>query len=259
MQKKRMVSVLMMMLMLCGCGNGGNADKENTLINEPEDMVSHDIVYEEKKFEPKEEILTAELGSGLIQIGDTVVCLPMKVSELTEKTNAVYYSIDYNPDITSNDFLVSEDDGAVIAGLQFLDANCTAVYYCSVPKVDACPAGDLRACELRSIVSENIILPKGVKVGMSLNEIKEIFGDELETRVSYVGVGNAHTEDTIEYKVRFDITEKQAIAGCDDYWQFNYLEDVPAEYVGILEIRINRSTGKVQELRITYGYDAATN
>lgn len=248
--KKRILLGFLVILAVCGCGNQkANTDKE-AQVSEFEQILEEEVVV--KTFEAKEEILNANLGSGLIQIGDTIVSIPTKVKEVSEQTNAEYMSIDYNPDIMSDEFLVSADDGAVIAGLYFPDAECTAVYYSEGIKEGASSAGDLYMMGLREIRSENIFLPKGIKVGMTLTDMQETFGDALEE--GYTG-----DEETLEYKVRFLIDDQNVIDSCAECYTSYSDKACPSEFCGFLYMDINRNTGVIQELSITLGYDASTN
>lgn len=248
--KKRILLSFLVILTVCGCGNQKvNADKD-VQVSESEQIVEEEVIV--KTFKAKEEILNAELGSGLVQIGDTIVSIPTQVKEITEQTNAEYISIDYNPDIMSNEFLVSADDGAVIARLYFPDAECTAVYYSEGAKEGVVSAGDLHVMELRDITSENIFLPKGIKIGMTLTDMQEMFGDALE-------LGYAEDEETLEYKVRFLIDDQNVIDSCSEcYTSYSVLE-CPSEFCGFLYMDINRNTGVIQELSFILGYDASTN
>lgn len=248
--KKKILISLLVILTVCGCGNQKVDNEQDVQVNESEQVMEEEVAV--KTFEAKDEILNAELGSGLIQIGDTIVSIPAQAKEITEQTNAEYFSIDYNPDIMSDEFLVSAEDGAVIAGLSFPDAECTAVYYSEGVKEGVVPAGDLHVMELRKITSENIFLPKGIKVGMTLSELQEIFGDALE-------FGYEEDEEIIEYKVRFMIEDQNAIDNCSECYMAAYDKECPSEFCGFIFMDINRNTGVIQELSIVLGYNAATN
>lgn len=248
--KKRILLSFLVILTVCGCGNQkANADEDVQVI-ESEQVVEEEIIV--KTFEAKEEILNAELGSGLVQIGDTIVSIPTQVKEITKQTNAEYISINYEPDIMSDEFLVSADDGAVIAGLYFPDAECTAVYYSEGIKEGVVSAGDLYVMELREIISENIFLPKGIKTGMTLTDMQDMFGDSLE-------LGYAEDEETLEYKVRFLIDDQNVIDSCSECYTSYSDQECPSEFCGFLYMDVNRNTGVVQELSIILGYDAVYN
>ena len=251
MRNRVIILSILAVIILIGCEKKESSKTNDTELSnvQSEDLIEHDIIYEEKTFEASKEILNSELGSGLIQIGNTIVRLPMQVSDLTEQTNATYFSVDYEPNIMSNEYLLTKDDESVLAGLSFLDADCTAVYWATIPEIDTCTAGELYIHELREITSENIILPKGIKVGMSLEEIKTLFGDNLK-------IGYSGDEDAIEYEVQFFVDDSDAIECCNNYYKYSYTDkECPEEYVGFLYLDVNRSTGTVQELTISYGYD----
>jgi len=241
--KRRIIIYLLLALLICntyGCGNQ-EPDKEVPSDQAPEE--------EEKVFEPKEEILHAELDSGMIQIGDVIVSLPLQVSVLIEQTNAEYLSIDYKPNIMDNDFLLSEDDGAVIAGLYFEDADCSAVYYSNGVENGVSQAGDLYVLELREIVSEHIFLPKGIQVGMTLTELQELFGETLE--VGYTG-----DKEMIEYQVKFLIENENTVNRCVEYYETLEDYDCSHGFYGILYMDINRDTSILQEIRYYLGENA---
>lgn len=248
--KKRILLSFLVILTVCGCGNQAANNEQDVQINESEQVMEEDVVV--KTFEAKEEILNAELGSGLIQIGDSIISIPAQAKEITAQTNAEYFSIDYNPDIMSDEFLVSAEDGAVIAGLSFPDDECTAVYYSEGIKKGVVPAGDLHVMELRKITSENIFLPKGIKVGMTLSELQEIFGEALE-------LGYEEDEETLEYKVRFIIEDQDVIDDCSECYMAAYDKECPPEFCGFIFMDINRNTGVIMELSMILGYDASTN
>lgn len=254
--KRKLIIVITLCLFLLGaCSKPEAGNQENSLVgestnSEQENMFSKDESEKDEldsneEYEPKEEVLNAELGSGLIQIGNMIVRFPIKVSELTECTNAIYSSIGYKPDIMSNDFLLSKEDGTIIAGLFFEDANCSATYGSFVNK--NIKAGDLIINDFRDIRSENIILPKGIRVGMSLEELQNMFGKSLDETMFQDG-------DVLCYSVDFLIEDDEAIEKCKECWRITRDKECDAGFYGNLGISIDRNTGLICEIMVVYGY-----
>lgn len=253
-----MVVIGLSMLILCGCAElENNAVGEDMVNSETEKLPSinqteQELTNQTQEFEAKEEILNAELGSGLIQIGDDVVCFPIQVDDLTEKTNAIYKSIGFKIDITNNDFILSPQDGSVIAGLWFQNAKCSATYGSFVNEKSGSKAGALIAKELRGINTENIILPKGICVGMSYDELINLVGNSLQEAYST-------EKDVLCYTIKFLVEGKDAIARCKDYWKVSYGRECNGDFYGILDVDVDRNTGLISELKIVYAYCDVTS
>ena len=237
MSKERKLLAIMFLGVICiflaGCGHT---------------QTDGSVSVDNQEVEACDEILDADFGSGKIQIGKKVVQFPVKVEVLTDLTNAEYFSIGYDPDISSNEFLLSSNDADVIAGLYFPEAECDATYYSCVPQNEGCKAGELIVSELQDIVSPNIILPKGVRVGMTIDEIETLTGLS-------VGEPWYDTEDTLCYSVKFPITEDEAVENCKLYHTITFSNvGVPTSYYGDLKIEVDRATGEIVNIQIAYAY-----
>ena len=202
MKTKALLS-LITALCICGCITGcGSSDNENDIVTLPNNITNdktesqneentesqnNDSATEndENSSEIKiaDEVLNADMYSDVFQVGEKVIKLPMTAKELFEM-DGVELGEDSKLGISQGD-----DPATIVAHPQnykvIIDGVETSLFFIETKINEKQLLSDCNVISFGDI--ENVVFPKGVKVGMPIDEVRRLWGEpdteDVETLV----------------------------------------------------------------------------
>ena len=221
MKTKALIS-LITAVCICGCTTGcGNADNESKIVTQSskisndkteveksgnEENQNNDSAAEnESDSETKiaDEVLNADMYSDVFQVGEKVIKLPMTAKELFDM-DGVELADDANDGITQGD-----DPSTVIAESNIYDVIIDDVktsFFFTKTKDEKQLLSDCNVLSIEEI--KNVVFPKGVKVGMPIEDVRKLWGEpDLEDVDTFFYIKDMVTDAYIEPKGNNDILD----------------------------------------------------
>ncbi|WP_044973745.1 hypothetical protein [Ruminococcus sp. HUN007] len=189
-------------------------------------------VEEEAVIEPTQEILAADIDSWKIQIGNKVYTLPVTLQTLLDDGAVILDNT--NP---ISDVIGAHSGGGVIFSMDDKEYDLYFENYSE----DRKQIKDCYAYLTYINKSENFIFPKGIRVGVTVADLKNAWGeptednlDELRYIEYYKRVGESTTHQKYRYDVEIDL-EQQTITGISFHLNLDYAMGDVANFVDVTE------------------------
>lgn len=206
--KKKNIITLILALGLCTSMTGCGAEKENT--SDSVGTASSESVSEVKEQTATQEILDADIYSKKVQFGDTVFILPITLEELITGgavvTDTEQSLSDMIQPTTYTSPLKMRIDG--------FDYSFQFVKITELNEDGTDPSLPLSKCTLDMIIEsignnkQDMILPKGIKKGMTVDELTASWGEPTDYSESYpdsyVYKENPDSDEYVAFKINLD-------------------------------------------------------
>ncbi|MBQ5988809.1 MAG: hypothetical protein IJL67_04890 [Oscillospiraceae bacterium] len=187
---------------------------------------------EEVVIEPTQEILAADIDSWKIQIGNKVYTLPVTLQTLLDDGAVILDNTNPISDVIG----AHSGDGVIFS----MDDKEYDLYFENYSE-DRKQIKDCYAYLTYINKSENFIFPKGIRVGVTVADLKNAWGeptednlDELRYIEYYKRVGESTTHQKYRYDVEIDL-EQQTITGISFHSDLDYAMGDVANFVDVTE------------------------
>ena len=207
MRKKTFLSIIVAIgicVSMTGCGSTSNGAAD--ALSSKEGKV--------KELKATDEILEADIYSQKIQFGNTVLTLPITLEEVIARGDVVNHK-----EVKPTDMI---NTSAYYTGIElnFDGWNYRLSFIRKAEPVDgSVPNIPLKECTMDALqdFEQEVIMPKGIKIGMSLSELKNAWGEPTNYSESYpdsyIYKKNQNSDNYILFKINLETETIDSISG----------------------------------------------